>query len=933
MAVIFGGSGGVSRDDSEAQVIQLENEARALSARADRISAQINNYVATVNTRSDPSSQYVTNGKALEAEAVDTLGALNDFNGQSNVVYLRAYGDPGSQQRMNDALDIIRQARSRTDSALLDVRSTLATVGTAEPDPEVGTNSAGDIIGEDADNRTEQSTTQNPPTGPEQGGLAVETQSNAEEDQFRSTALEDGTTRNAQSEDTGAADQTAGTTILSTGEIRVSKGYLAETKPKENVLSQFASSTYSVTIYMLRPEEYNTLLGYSADANTTDINTAELAQDTKKVEGFNAILASGGLPNGGLDNLTGDPYTTGGAIRNRYFDLDYFIDDIQIDTLLPKQVRGASNATNLSFKVTEPYGFTFLNRLKLASEDLNGSLGGKDWIKQHYLMVIRFYGYKDDGSLSTDEENVLGDEPVESKFIPFKFTNITTRAATGAVEYMCQAVPINHYEAMSQKRASIKYQVEINGQTLENLFNGKLSQTAEGTDGRVVSTGLVESINNYYKKLANDGVIDIADQYEVIFDPEIGKQKIIPPGSTKKNRTPMADPGSFNPALQSMKKNSYTMSVNAGTQFQHFIDQAVRTSEWITKQQTKYIDPNTRKPVTRTSNNLLQWYKVLSSVKQLEYDNKRKDYAYKITYYVVRSGVGDVKSAFFPKKPFNGCQKRYKYWFTGENTEILDYEVDFNALYYVSSSPDIPITESDKTDIGTVGETSSPGPADQSIQGGADLSGDPAARAASVLYSPTDYATLNLKILGDPFYIQQGDIFFRSISGPLDNNPGFLADGSADYDSGEVLLEVDYNTIEDYDEVTGEAKPRPIELKSQEETARTVTDSGIQYKGLIYQVTQVTNNFSKGVFTQDIQGVLRQYLSGDPKGKQTTEEVKTSTSNVYGSVDLRSQEVVIPPILVKQEKTSSTTSTTRSVPTAFGSNQAPVYVAPDEDAG
>ena len=911
---------------SEAQLKQIENESLALKARSDRITAQINDYVSTVNSDLDPSSQYVTDGKALEAEAVDTLGALNDFYNSSTVLDGRS--DLTSQARVNESLDTIRGSRTQTSSALEDVRSTLATVGTAGPDPEVSTNSAGEIIGEDAVNRTEFANTQNPPTEPEQGGLAVETQSNAEEDQFRSTALDDGATRNAQSEDSDGADQTAGTTILSTGTIRVSKGYLAETKPQENVLSQFASSTYSVTIYMLRPEEYNTLLGHSPDANTTDINTAELAQDTKKVEGFNAILASGGLPNGGLDNLTGDPYTTGGAIRNRYFDLDYFIDDIQIDTLLPQQVRGASNATSLSFKITEPYGFTFLNRLKLASEDLNGSLGGKDWIKQHYLMVIRFYGYKDDGTLSTDQKNVLSDEPVESRFIPFKFTNITTRASTGAVEYDCQAVPINHFESMSQKRASIKYQVEINGQTLENLFNGKLSQTAEG---RVVSTGLVESINNYYKKLVEDGVIDIADQYEVQFDSEIGKQKIIPPGSTKKNRTPMADPGSFNPALQSVQKNSLTMSVNAGTQFQHFIDQAVRTSEWITKQQTKYIDPNTRKPVVRTSNNLLQWYRITSSSKSLGYDNKRKDYAYKITYYVARSGVGDVKSAFFPKKPFNGCQKRYKYWFTGENTEILNYEVDFNALYYVSSSPDV---APDVTDVGTVGETTSPGPADQSIQGGADLSADPAARAASVLYSPTDYATLNLKILGDPFYIQQGDIFYRSLRGPLDNNPGFLPDGSADFDSGEVLLEVDYNTIEDYNEVTGEAKPKPIELKSPEETARTVTDSGIQYKGLIYQVTQVSNNFSKGIFTQDIQGVLRQYLSGDPKGKQTTEEVKPSTSNVYGSVDIASQQVVIPPILVQQQKTSTTTSSNiQSTQTAFGSNQAPTFVAPDEDAG
>ena len=496
-------------------------------------------------------------------------------------------------------------------------------------------------------------------------------------------------------------------------------------------------------------------------------------------------------------------------------------------------------------------------------------------------MVIRFYGqvgdpqdFEVETGGGADGNVVRVTAPILSeKYIPFKFTNITTKAATGAVEYMCSAVPINHLEGMSQKRSTIKYQVEMSGQTLEELFNGGITQ-----NGPTVKSGLMKSLNNHYEKMYPK-TISIPDQFEVNFtDQRLKDARLIPPGSTKKSRTAMGDiiPGILVSTPDSVQKNTLTFSANAGMQIQHFIDQVVRTSTYITGQQKKYIDPNTREVSERTPREVLEWYRVTSRTKSLGYDEKRKDYAYKVIYDVVPSAVSDVKTSFFPKKKFNGCQKRYKYWFTGENTEVLNYEVDFNALYYVSTSPDV---EPDETDVDAIGELSSPGPSDQSIQGGADLASDPSARAASVLYSPTDYAMLNMSILGDPDYIQQGDIFWRSLGADA-VNPGFLADGSVDYDSGEFLIEVDYQTIEDYDEEKGIAPTKDVILKSPAERLRTTTSSGVEYKGLIYQVTQVTNNFSKGVFTQDIQGVLKQYLSDGDNVRKDPE--KKPKKNIVG---------------------------------------------------
>ena len=929
---------------TDAQLIQIENEALSLNARADRIEAQINDYVSTVNTSQDPASQLVSNGKALEAEAVDTLARLNQFNNSPAVNEVRAYGDLREQQRVNNVLEVIRRARSRTDTALTDVRSTLAGIGTAEPSPSDATNSAAQIVGDGATNRTENATVQNPETETEQGQLATETPSNADGATTRGLADFEDAENNAVEEDSNAGAPTSPTLEQGVDGIQVAQGYNKEIVTRKNVLSQFGTSTYGITIYLLTPGQYNKMIGYSDEANPREQTDSTNQVQYKSVEGFQAILSSGGMPNG----FTGDPYTVGGATRNRFFNLDYFIDDLEIETLMPQQVRGATNVTQLSFRITEPYGFTFLNRLKNASEDLmanfapEASTGAKDWIRQHYLMVIRFYGQEDGVSefvpgqlydtpdqdkveVITDKSNLLIDE----KYIPFQFTNITTKASTGAVEYLCSAVPINQMQAMGQKTNTVKYQVEIQGQTLDDLFNGKLSQTVDTSGGRVLSTGLVESINAYYKTLENSGVIGKAPEFEVNFLGGIGEQKVKAPGSTKKNRTAMAKPGSFNPELQSMQKEIINFSINAGSQIQQVLDTTIRSSEWITKQQKKYIDSNDRKVRDKASNKILQWYRITSHTKVLGWDDIRKDYAHKTTYQVIPTSVGDVKSPFFPRKRFNGCQKRYKYWFTGENTEILDYELDFNALYYVSSSP---LVAQDRDSISTIGEMTNPGPPDQSIVGGSDQSADPAARAASVLYSPADYAILNMKILGDPFYIQQGDIFWRSY-GIQDRTPGYLPDGSADFESGEVLLEVDYQTMEDYDEDTGMADVRPIELKDPQEIANTTTTSGNIYKGLIYQVTQVNNNFSKGVFTQDIQGVLKQY-TGEYEGVDVRQEPEiTPTNNVNDGpkVDY-SNEVVIPSILQSQQSTSQS-APQRVTPVLGGlSLGGASFVAPDDDA-
>jgi hypothetical protein len=135
--------------------------------------------------------------------------------------------------------------------------------------------------------------------------------------------------------------------------------------------------------------------------------------------------------------------------RNEFFTLDYYIDDVQVKSVISgKGTGGAHNVTELKFKVIEPYGLTFLDNLFAATQQYIKVTGGdinKNYAAQNFLMVIRFYGYDDLGNLvqaGRAGQDAAGTDvnSIVEKFIPFQFTGIKFRIANKVVEYDCSAV-------------------------------------------------------------------------------------------------------------------------------------------------------------------------------------------------------------------------------------------------------------------------------------------------------------------------------------------------------------------------------------------------------------------------------------------------------------------------------------------------------------
>lgn len=736
-------------------------------------------------------------------------------------------------------------------------------------------NSAGDIVDNEAKARADGAGTQTPypdhlSGSDNQPGETV-TNSNADETktletsqnvESRGPVLEDNLqtgSASASADDKGSAESNQFVSASSTNGVETAKAFYENIEARPNPLGQYSQLTYNIGLYLLSPQQYKQLL----------------VSETKSVQGYKKILQSGG------NNITDDVIFP-----------DLFIDDLDIETVLPEVTMSPNTVVKMNFNIIEPMGYTFFKRLRQLCIDNNMS----EFSKQHYLMVIKFTGFDENGkAIPNEDSNRL------TKFIPFLFTRIKTSLRGGGITYQCQAVATNHDIGLSTRRATIPFNVELLGQTLNDLFNSTSAVTPNQSTSQTTATspfgttettvtpglltnsagtpgagkGIVEALNKQQKKLAKELGYKIPDQYKVTFHGGIGDKQIISSDSLLKvkNKAPMSAPlqAAANSLLSSgvFDKTRQLYSIPAGMQIHQLLDIMIRSSKYITDQQTHEIDPKTGEVVPRASqdvNKFLQWYNIGIRATPIEWDDKRNDYAYEIEYIVTPKLVAETYSPFFPKAPFRNVHKTYAYWFTGENTEVLNYEQELNTSFFVAMDGRIPLP----TKQASVNDQRITSYAYVNKSGAAGLGqpGDnasPAEQAADVIYSTVDFVRFNMDIIADPDFIQQTDVLYASGQ----SYDAFLPDGSINYNSQEVLVEVKFRTMEDYNDVTGGA-----DLKDP----LFVSGSGATTRGLIYKVFRVRSKFNKGTMVQSLQGVLRQFEE-DNTAQEDTQRENTLTTN------------------------------------------------------
>jgi hypothetical protein len=779
--------------------------------------------------------------------------------------------------------------------------------------------------------------------------------------------------------------------------------------PQPNILNQYSSYTYQASLYLISSDNYQRMV----NTNKKDLSDAQL------------LVQSGGASPIG---------------RSEYFKLDYYIDDIELDSAFAANggTRLAHNVTEIDFTVIEPSGISFVQNLDAAVQQFLGGVENKkkNYASQIYLMVIRFYGYDSQGNLVRGGVN--NPDPTSDpnafveKWYPMNIKHLKFRVASKVVEYQIKAVVTPYYIGGGSARGTIPFNYELSGQTVSDILAGpatystsqaavsaggnRTSSTgaapinikqqnaiaaaagnrgrgsqapptatpidikkqnaiaaAAGNRGRgsesiataaanaataaaappkadaattvkkTVRQGLMSALNEYQNDLVKKKVVTYPDTYEIEFAiPALASAKITNPGGLNKSATSMSAGGTAADqklgSKQSMDPNSRVQGATAGMQVVQFIDNLMRNSSYIKDQQVLVKNENTGANES-TGINLANtaWYKISFSATQGQYDPKRNDYAYHIKYTISPFKIAQLNSSYFKQPEYTGSHKQYVYWFTGENDAVLSYEENLDHLYYtvVSGAVDPTAVTSSALEILKFQAQTASG---QSNQGADNSVNEPGANAADQLYSPSDLGSCNLSIVGDPAWLAQGEAAVGLSTQDQFYFQPFLADGTINFDSQQILFEVGYNTVSDYDIYTGLSNPDRGNLKSLAQIDSNTRGNSPTKISRVYTATKVKSSFKKGKFTQAVNGRLRLYYTpkelADQGRKPAPTTPATQTAKVktpapaWNPKDIRSSVTNPTPTtsLAKGTQQILTPATQANNPSLSQLQASPVYI-------
>lgn len=657
-------------------------------------------------------------------------------------------------------------------------------------------------------------------------------------------------------------------------------------KPLDNPLHNYPSYTYGLSLHLLTKDEYNLLV--------------------KKPQEYipkRVLIASAGRH---------DPKT---LARSSFFNEDFYFDNLNINTVIGLNERSRStNAVSLNFSIIEPYGITLLNRIL----EVNASIGSKNYLSMPYVIQIDFFGISNDGTIVGRIEN-------QTKTIPIQLLKMDVKTGVKGTEYQITAVPYNHSaydmttvttpihleitansltaffkspENHSNLRKEMEQREEQHKQSVSNVnYSNALAASSKlgGLSSAKINPYIgptsmaetlmsdpiykiksyTEGINAYYLNLAAKEKNSAADQYFFKFHPDIIENG----GGDFNLRTASLNNSSMantpDPISMKLGNDARIFSINTGTSIDAVLNYAIRNSNYI---QNQLVVPEDYKDEVgflnakkKYKNKPLNWYKIIPVIELNEFDDKTNQWSRNITYNIVPYKIYNTKIPSAPQGVTESPVKVYNYYYTGKNDDIIDLNIEFNAVYYtaitsyvanmetvagIKPSPatdeknwtpkDQPLVEHAPNDVQP---PSFKKEINTKIQGvGNNVTSKDSAAAdteQSILTAAgADMLNVKVKIIGDPLFVKQDDIFYSPImerTAATSNSgvdPRLVANGSLGTDAGEVYVQLNFRSPDDIDDLTGLMK---FNARFQQSV----------FSGM-YRVLTVDNTFTNGQFTQTL---------------------------------------------------------------------------------
>ncbi len=607
----------------------------------------------------------------------------------------------------------------------------------------------------------------------------------------------------------------------------------------QNPLEEFASMTPLWTLACLTPEQFN--------------NPASYRNSTGDLK--NVIFASGGrFDDQRQSTLFGTP--------------EYFVNNFIMKAIVAAGGKtGNSNAFKFEFDIYEPYSMGLLLQSMQAAALNAGYLNYME--NCPYLLRLDFNGYKEDGTILTS---------IKPKFFTMKFTSVKFQVTESGSQYKVEAIPYNHQGFTD---------------TVNVLYNElKIIASTEGTVEDILVNSpesLIAALNKIEQNMVDEQKIGYPDVYDIQFPQNSSDfaSTTKPPQANAAVVDPNAPPdvtiqGDIVPSILRTKlsqaklgftsndigKASLGFTQSSGGNFVMKKEGDQRDEKTgIVNRDGMTIDPNKRafqfgqnQSLTAMINRIIlssdyakkamdpknlvggyiRWFRLDVQIELLKYDPLVGDYARKITYRVVPFLVHH--SVFTnPNAAIIGYQdikkqicKAYEYIYSGQNLNVLKFDININNLFYTGSSSSAENKSAQVSNQDQKGPAEDPAKTTKNNQGTAPEaqtatlgrsrvkrdpkllgappggSGDRSTeqmvaeqfQRAFIEGSSADMISVDLEILGDTYWIVDSGLsnYFAASATPSSQ---ITEDGTMNYESGEVYIYITFRTPSDISETTG----------------------------------------------------------------------------------------------------------------------------------
>lgn len=697
-----------------------------------------------------------------------------------------------------------------------------------------------------------------------------------------------------------------------TKEIYVSSGF-------KNVLSRYRSYTYNFTLAAINKNQVNNAENYRknefeltilrsggkgqegiANPNPEEVKLREdiykIAKDAN-LKGKSLERSKGELEN--LQMIQGFNADSPGRF-------DMYIDTVEIDTIMAfNKEGGTTQPTSIKFDVYEPYSINgFIEALHIAAV----KAGYPNYTTASFILKIQFIGYPDNQDLPDPE--VI---EKSSRYFLIGFTGLEVEITERGTRYNCSAIPWNE-KAFGQP-GKLKKPTKITGETVVDILEDLMLNMTD----QEIQNAKKSGNDNYYdsyrivfqKQSGSDWVSDkfgkIAQSKMAELGVDSSLYQMIDPGENKKknnykiageNKTQtdtVKDEIPYEP-----KKNVTQFPENVN--LHEIIAAVIRDSEYVA---------NLIKNLEIDDQGMVEYFNIRTEVTNKDGLNPRtkkpnQTFTYVVTPYRLHfTSIPNLESSLVDEKKLKKSTLReYNYIYTGLNTEVRNFRLNFNNLYFEAIPQDIGNKEAPgiqtaarpgnkpalKINESAPDSTSSvPQPSKRSDPEATNVlppsgynAGLPKNDPYSVLARSMHEKVINsvslltgeLEIIGDPLYLVTGGTgnYTPKMVSTLETDDGEVA-----HLRGQVLIAINFRN--------------PIDINSFEKGGMMYFDSNrVPFSG-VYRVNTVKNTFKDGQFNQRLsiirvpgQIIDQPIEPSDPKDIIKTvpnpyDQVKEDTSN------------------------------------------------------